>query len=115
MEVTHLFNQVVSIALFVRAAVNWKTLVVQLKSDLRCLADEGSRLETATTELLGKVIKDLDVVRDVSSSVLRSNSDLSQRLAVDSCLRIRIRKLGGGPKSCSEPDMPSHYAVLTSQ
>ena len=93
----YLLNQRVGLGALIRTTVNGMATLIKREVQLERLASDCTGLEAALTKLLGEVVEDLDVVRDVFCAVFRGNSDFAEGLAVDNVLHVVVAQLRSRP------------------
>ena len=92
-----LFHQVVCLIAIPRSTIDGHAILIELECQLELFSADGAALETSLTQLSCKIIEDLDVVLNVGSVMLGSDSNTAKRLAIDDVLRILVRE------PCSRP------------
>ena len=93
----YLLNERVGLGALIRTTVNGMATFIKREVQLERLASDCTGLEAALTKLLGEVVEDLDVVRDVFCAVFRGNSDFAEGLAVDNVLHVVVAQLRSRP------------------
>lgn len=96
MNRAHLFNEVVGLVPLVLAAINRQAVLVKLERQTERVGLDAAVLEAALAELLGDVVKDLDIVGDSLGIVCWVDRNVSKGLAVDDILGLGIGQLRGG-------------------
>ena len=90
MNKAHLFNEVVGLVPLVLAAINRQAVLVKLERQTERVGLDAAVLEAALAELLGDVVKDLDIVGDSLGIVCWVDRNVSKSLAVNDILGLGI-------------------------
>jgi hypothetical protein len=89
-HITYLLDEFMRFRALVGATISRKTIFIEAEVDLQRLAGDSAIVEAALAKLLGEIVKNLDVMRDVASVMFRNDRNFSKRLAIDDILGLSI-------------------------
>ena len=94
---TCLFDNTVSIATSLESTVAWHSTLIQREGQVEGFDADVTIMESPLTQLLGKVVENLDVVLNICSIVFRDNGNATKWLALDNVLGFVVAELRCGP------------------